>query len=75
MLTPYQMMLDFKSQALRIDSGDITVQIRAKSVQTPIQHRKVKTSARTVVPPNARCSVPITFKPFSHDKDCHERGY
>lgn len=69
MMTPYKMALSFHSEVLDIGDGFAQATIRTTNVDAPIQHRKVKTGSRTVVPPHSRYRVPINFKSFHHDRD------
>jgi hypothetical protein len=69
MLKPYGIALDFASSLLKIPSCNTVVQIRTRALGNPTQNRRVKVSQRVVVPPYSRRAIPITFKPFSHDRD------
>jgi hypothetical protein len=68
MLKPYGISLDFNTSLLRIPSCDASSPIRTRSLEDPIR-RRVQVKERTVVPPYSRFAVPISFKPFTHDRD------
>jgi hypothetical protein len=69
MMTPYKMAIHFHSAILDIGDGLAQAPIRTRNVDTPILHRKVKSKSRTIVPPQSRYRIPVTFKSFQYDRD------
>lgn len=67
MLKPYGINLDFNTCLPCIPSCEASAPIHMRSLENPMR-RKVKVKARTVVPAYSHSAVPISFKPFTHNR-------